>query len=87
MRTLGVLLVVFIQTQNGFKGFMAIEADIIVDGHRGPPVGVPLRELYAWFVSGVHFCDAAGLTKASEQFQPLRGNFYVLLCVRYARGV
>ena len=37
MRALGSFLIVLIQAENSFEGLMAIEANIIVDGHENLP--------------------------------------------------
>ena len=47
MRALGSFLIVLIQAENSFEGFMTIEANIIVDGHENLPRENPLKELYA----------------------------------------
>jgi hypothetical protein len=39
MGALGILVVVFVQGENGLKSFMTIEANVIVNGHGKPPVG------------------------------------------------
>ena len=47
MRTVGIFLVVLVQSKNDFEGLMTIEANIIVDGHGDPPVDTS-TELYAY---------------------------------------
>ena len=47
MRALGSFLIVLVQAENGFEGFMTIETNIIVDGHENLPWGIIFRELYA----------------------------------------
>ena len=39
MRTFRIFLVVLVQRENCFEGFMAIKANIIINGHGIPPVG------------------------------------------------
>jgi hypothetical protein len=34
-------MIVLVQGEDGFEGFMAIQANIIINGHGEPPVGNP----------------------------------------------
>ena len=40
MWALGSFFIVLVQAENGFEGFMTIEANIIVDGHENLPWGI-----------------------------------------------
>jgi hypothetical protein len=39
-RTAHFLAVMFVKSKNAFEGFLAVLADIVVDGHETPPVEV-----------------------------------------------
>jgi hypothetical protein len=39
MRALNFLMIVFVQAEYSFKGFVAIVADVVVHGHGDPPAG------------------------------------------------
>jgi hypothetical protein len=47
MWALGSFFIVLIQGENGFKGLVTIEANVIVDGHENLPWEMGLGELYA----------------------------------------
>ena len=45
MRALGILFIVFVESENRFEWLMAIKADVIVNGHGEPPVESLMGEL------------------------------------------